>query len=102
MVHNYEAPTKGKKLSIEFIDRVATEVPKSTKPSQKIWEKSQGKFLREMYSEDNETDEVVSFEDLPHYVRILTTFEVAFNKFAEKIRQSYQKQGRLFSSIEFI
>ena len=29
----------------------------------RIWEKSQGKFLREMYSDDTETDKVVSFED---------------------------------------
>ena len=46
-----------------FVDRVATEVPKSNQPLQKIWEKAQGKFLREMYSDDNDTNELVSFED---------------------------------------
>ena len=82
---------------MEIVDRVATKVSKSTQPLQNIWEKSQGKFLRKMYSDDNETDEVVSFEDYAHHVRILTTFEVAIKKFVEKIRPSYQKQWRLFS-----
>ena len=50
LVHNHEAPTKGKKLSMEFVDRVATEVPKSTQPLRKIWEKSQGKiFTRDVF-----------------------------------------------------
>ena len=44
--HNHEAPSTGKKLAMEFVNQVATEVPKSNQPLQKIWEKSQAKFLR--------------------------------------------------------
>ena len=56
---------------MDFVERIATEVPKSNQPLQKILEKAQGKFLREMYSDDNETDELVTFEDYvafcPHF-----------------------------------
>ena len=40
MVHLHDPPTKGKKLSMQFVDRVATEVPKSNQPLQRIWEKT--------------------------------------------------------------
>ena len=63
MVHLHDPPTKGKKLSMQFVDRVATEVPKSNQPLQRIWEKTQSKFLREIYSDDIDPNDQVDFED---------------------------------------
>ena len=63
MVYQHNPPTKGKKLSMQFFDRVATEVPKSNQPLQRIWEKTQSKFLREIYSDDIDPNDQVDFED---------------------------------------
>ena len=50
---------------MEFVDRVATEVPKSNLPLQRIWEKTLSKHLREIYSLDdsNPNGQQVEFED---------------------------------------
>ena len=46
MVHQHDPPTKGKKLFMQFVDRVATEVPKSNQQLQRIWEKNSIKIFR--------------------------------------------------------
>ena len=64
-VHQHDPPTKGQKVAMEFVDRVATEVPKSNLPLQRIWEKTLSKHLREIYSLDdsNPNGQQVEFED---------------------------------------